>query len=353
MAARSSAYSSRGVRAAVATVSSLRPACSRSDGVVLDVASASRSGPCGAGSVPLAARTPRACSRCRARADRAARAAAHPTGSGTCAGSDLPAPMRSRIERARCAARRWRTAVRAARRGWCDRPWRGAPDRGGAIRCCERRGVEIGQVAGEHQPGRLGLRACAAAMPAIGPRCPRARRRSADSGHAPDRCAGRAAPRRRPACHAGRQQVQARVELRAALVARGRPCRAACACFGRRPAPGRRGRGHVGILRPEARRVERRLKSRLPPLLASSRTPADLDVVRQRLAHVVDGQRRDRGAGQRFHLDAGPVLRPTRCTTTRMPPGGRCPSRSCSSPAAADGRTESARGCAWRPSRRR
>jgi hypothetical protein len=32
------------------------------------------------------------------------------------------------------------------------------------------------------------------------------------------------------------------------------------------------------------------------------------DLMRQRLAHVIDRQRRDRGAGKSFHLDTGPVM---------------------------------------------
>ena len=49
--------------------------------------------------------------------------------------------------------------------------------------------------------------------------------------------------------------------------------------------------------------------SRLPPRLADQLRRADHDRVRQRLAHVVDGERGDGRAGQRFHLHAGAMRR--------------------------------------------
>ena len=54
--------------------------------------------------------------------------------------------------------------------------------------------------------------------------------------------------------------------------------------------------------------VGRAAKSRLPPVLREQAHRADLDVVRQRLAHVVDRERGGGGAHERFHLDAGLVM---------------------------------------------
>ena len=58
--------------------------------------------------------------------------------------------------------------------------------------------------------------------------------------------------------------------------------------------------------------------------------------MRKRLAHVVDGERRDRGARQRFHLDAGAVVH-----------GGRAATMSASRPAGAISMSQRSRPSGW------
>ena len=85
-------------------------------------------------------------------------------------------------------------------------------------------------------------------------------------------------------------------------------------------------------------------KSRLPPRLPTQLRRADHDRVRQRLAHVVDGERGDGGAGQRFHLHAGAMRGRAPCIRCAASRVAASRSRCGSHRSAADGRTGSVRG---------
>ena len=104
----------------------------------------------------------------------------------------------------------------------------------------ERVRVEEGQVAGEHQPGGIGMLGERGADAGDGAFDFAAIDDARRSARAPDRPAGRRARKRRRA----RRVPRAASSRRRAASRRGgirwRPCRAACACCGRRRAPGRR-----------------------------------------------------------------------------------------------------------------
>ena len=234
------------------------------------------------------------------------------------AASRLP-PDRRRARR-RIWAPRSRTAARASRRARCETRSRSRP---------ESRSARAALA--PHRSERADRRRAPARQPPGAPRAPSGSRRSvlhpapsrrsADSARATDRRPGRRAPKRTPRVNTGRR---ARRHARAGSCrdTRGSPCRAACASSSRPRAPsptpaeqraaatqaahssGSGGPSWSGIPCADA----------LAAVLFQKPHIGDHDVVRKRLAHVVDGKRRYACAGQRLHLDAGLVVHATPCS---------------------------------------
>ena len=171
-----------------------------------------------------------------------------------------------------------------------------------AIRCVSVPRIEERQVAGQHQPGGLRVAAPARRGCRRSGRPPPAHPRSAQSARAADPPSGRARTETKARVTSGVEQRHGALELRAARVAQ----RGLVLAHARAATAGEHQAVQRGGHRPSLPR--RRVNGAPAAGLLHQAHAGDGHLVRQRLAHVVDGERGDARPGERFHLDAGAVM---------------------------------------------
>ena len=249
-------------------------------------------------------------------------------------------------------APRWRTAVPAGRRGRCDTPWPRCAGVAFAQQVGERGVRQKRQVAGEHQPRDLAGARRAPSEYRDRPVACRRNPRSADRWARVGSAIWSARTDTKTFAHVPARQLERPVELALAAVLE----RGLVATHARARAAGEHRVRTRALPRPRENRGLGQRGSRrclqdvtlLPPSFASSRMSPITMSCDKRLAHVVD-----RSARRRWRRSAPPSRRPVLCAhspCSESPPCRRRDRCRCgSSRFPADDRTESARGCAWRP----